>query len=103
MVAIGVIVWNDEFVFTITEQTPTVGQLFEHTFVLTQEKSSMINEKQHQVSVFGDTQSFTTKSSSDIQSVNFIEGDESEDLKRIAERLERIEGLLQDQRPKPDD
>jgi len=68
---------SDEFVFTITEQTPTVGQLFEHTFVLTQEKSSMINEKQHQVSVFGDKQSFTTKSSSDIQSVNFIEGDEN--------------------------
>ena len=33
----------------------------------------------------------------------FIENDDNEDLKQIVDRLERIEGLLQDQRPKPDD
>jgi len=64
---------SDEFVFKITSQTPTEGVLFEHTFVLKTEESSVISNKDYKVSSSGKSFTIATKSSSNIQSINFLE------------------------------
>ena len=66
---------SDEFVFTVTNQTPTEGTLFDHTFVLKIEESSKISEKDF--SVTSDDKSFniSTTSSSNIQLIEFLESE----------------------------
>jgi len=68
---------SDEFVFKITSQTPTEGILFEHTFVLKTEESSMISDKNYQVTSSGKSFTIATKSSSNIQSIDFLEGEKT--------------------------
>jgi len=68
---------SDEFVFKITSQTPTEGVLFEHTFVLKTEKSSMISDKNYQVTSSGKSFTIATKSSSNIQSIDFLEAEKT--------------------------
>ena len=64
---------SDEFVFKITSQTPTEGILFEHTFVLKTEESSMVSDKNYQVTSSGKSFTIATKSSSNVQSIDFLE------------------------------
>ena len=66
---------SQEFIFTITSNTPTEGKLFEHTFVLNTKETSKITEKDYQVTKIGKSHTVGTSSSSNIQSVNFIENE----------------------------
>jgi len=66
---------SDKFVFTITSQTPTEGTLFEHTFVLKTEKSSKIVDKDYSVTSDGKSINIPTKSSSNVQSIEFLESE----------------------------
>ncbi len=66
---------SQEFIFTITSNTPTEGKLFEHTFVLNTKETSEITEKDYQVTKIGKSHTVGTSSSSNIQSVNFIENE----------------------------
>ena len=68
---------SDEFVFKITSQTPTEGVLFEHTFVLRTEESSMISDKNYQVTSSGKSFTIPTKSASNIQSIDFLEAEKT--------------------------
>jgi len=68
---------SDEFVFKITSQTPQEGVLFEHTFVLRTEESSIISDKNYQVTSSGKSFTIPTKSSSNIQSIDFLEGEKT--------------------------
>ena len=68
---------SDEFVFKITSQTPTEGVLFEHTFVLKTEKTSMISDKNYQVTSSGKSFTIPTKSASNIQSIDFLEAEKT--------------------------
>jgi len=68
---------SDEFIFTITTQTPTEGELFDHTFVLKTEESSMITDKNYQVTSSGKSFTIPTKSASNIQSINFLEAEKT--------------------------
>ena len=66
---------SDEYVFTVTSQTPTEGELFNHKFILnTQELSRVSTEK---YPVFSNNQEFTIdiKTSSVIESIEFFEED----------------------------
>jgi len=66
---------SEKFVFTITSQTPTEGILFENTFVLSQEETSKIIDKDFQVSSDAKSHTISTSSSSNIQSIEFIENE----------------------------
>jgi len=66
---------SEKFVFTITSQTPTQGTLFENTFVLTQEQTSKIIDKDFQVSSGAKIHTISTSASSNIQSIEFIENE----------------------------
>ena len=66
---------SQEFVFTITSNTPTEGKLFEHTFVLNTEETSKITDKDFQVTKSGKSYTINTSSSSSVQSVSFIENE----------------------------
>ena len=68
---------SDEFVFKITSQTPTEGVLFEHTFVLRTEETSMISDKDYQVTSSGKSFTIPTKSASNIQSIDFLEAEKT--------------------------
>ena len=68
---------SDEFVFKITSQTPTEGILFEHTFVLKTEETSMISDKNYQVTSSGKSFTIATKSASNIQSIDFLEAEKT--------------------------
>jgi len=64
---------SDKFVFTITSRTPTEGTLFEHTFVLKTAETSKIVDKDYSVTLAGKSFNIPTKSSSNIQSIEFLE------------------------------
>ena len=66
---------SQEFVFTITSNTPTEGKLFEHTFVLNTEETSKITDKDFQVTKSGKSHTINTSSSSIVKSVSFIENE----------------------------
>ncbi len=68
-------VTSDEFVFTITSDIPKEGTLFEHTFILKTEESSKISEKDFSVTSDGKSFNILTKTSSNIQSINFLESE----------------------------
>ena len=68
---------SDEFVFKITSQTPTEGVLFEHTFVLKTEESSVISDKDYQITSSGKSFTIPTKSSSNLQSIDFLEAEKT--------------------------
>jgi len=68
---------SDIFIFTITEQTPISGSLFEHTFTLKQEGSSKTNLQNFDVLAFEKNFNISTKSTSNIQSMNFINSENS--------------------------
>ncbi len=66
---------SDEFVFTVTSDTPKMGVLFEHTFVLNTKETSKIIDKDFQVTKIGKSYTVGISSSSNIQSVNFIKNE----------------------------
>ena len=68
---------SSEFVFTVTSQTPTEGKLFDHTFVLKTEETSKVIEKEFKVTSDGKSYTLTTKSSSNVESVEFAEKESS--------------------------
>ena len=68
---------SGEFVFTVTSQTPTEGKLFDHTFVLKTEETSKVIEKEFKVTSDGKSYTLTTKSSSNVESVEFTEKESS--------------------------
>ena len=68
---------SDTFIFTITEQTPTSGSLFEHTFQLKREGTSKSNLQNFDVLAFEKNFNISTKSTSQIQSMNFIDSENS--------------------------
>jgi len=68
---------SDEFVFTVTAQTPTEGKLFDHTFVLNIEETSKVIEKEFKVTSDGKSYTLTTKSSSNVESIQFVEKENS--------------------------
>ncbi len=68
---------SDEFVFKITSQTPQEGILFERTFVLKTEETSMISDKNYQVTSSGKSFTIATKSASSIQSIDFLEAEKT--------------------------
>jgi hypothetical protein len=68
---------SGEFVFTVTSQTPTEGKLFDHTFVLKTEETSKVIEKEFKVISDGKSYTLTTKSSSNVESVEFTEKESS--------------------------
>ena len=68
---------SSEFVYKITSQTPTEGKLFDHTFVLKTEETSKVIEKEFKVTSNGKSYTLTTKSSSNVESVEFTEKESS--------------------------
>ena len=68
---------SGEFVYKITSQTPTEGKLFDHTFVLKTEETSKVIEKEFKVTSNGKSYTLTTKSSSNVESVEFAEKESS--------------------------
>ena len=68
---------SDEFIFKITSQTPQEGILFEHTFVLKTEESSIVSDKNYQITSSGKSFTIATKSSSNVQSIDFLEGEKT--------------------------
>ena len=68
---------SSEFVYKITSQTPTEGKLFDHTFVLKTEETSKVIEKEFKVTSDGKSYTLTTKSSSNVESVEFTEKESS--------------------------
>ena len=68
---------SSEFVYKITSQTPTEGKLFDHTFVLKTEETSKVIEKEFKVTSNGKSYTLTTKSSSNVESVEFSEKESS--------------------------
>ena len=68
---------SDEFVFTVTAQTPTEGKLFDHTFVLSTDETSKVIEKEFKVTSNDKSYTLTTKSSSNVESIQFIEKENS--------------------------
>jgi len=68
---------SNEFIFKITSQTPTEGVLFEHTFVLKTEESSVISDKDYQITLSGKSFTIPTKSSSNLQSIDFLEAEKT--------------------------
>jgi len=66
---------SDEFIFTVTNDTPKQGVLFEHTFVLNTKETSKIIDKDYQVTKIGKSHTIGTSSSSNIQDVSFIENE----------------------------
>ena len=68
---------SDEFVFTVTAQTPTEGKLFDHTFVLSTDETSKVIEKEFKVTSNDKSYTLTTKSSSNVESIQFVEKENS--------------------------
>jgi len=68
---------SDKFIFKITSQTPQEGILFEHTFVLKTEETSMVSDKNYQVTSSGKSFTIPTKSASNIQSIDFLEAEKT--------------------------
>jgi len=68
---------SDKFVFKITSQTPQEGILFERTFVLKTEESSKVSDKDYQVTSVGKSYTISTKSSSNVQSIDFLEAEKT--------------------------
>ena len=68
---------SNEFVFKITNQTPKEGTLFEHDFVLKTEETSKVIDKKFNVTFNEKSYSIDSKSSSTIESVDFVESEKS--------------------------
>jgi len=64
---------SDEFVYTITEDGPREGLLFEHTFVLSRAEGSKISEQTFQVFSDGNPFTISAKSTSSVQAVELEE------------------------------
>jgi len=64
---------SDEFVYTITEDGPREGLLFEHTFILSRAEGSKISEQTFQVFSDGNPFTISAKSTSSIQAVELEE------------------------------
>lgn len=64
---------SDDFVFTITDQTPNKGILFENTFTLSQDDASIITKTSHSAEGYGKSFDIATTSTSEIQSVNILQ------------------------------
>ena len=68
---------SDEFVFKITNQTPQEGTLFEHDFILKTEETSKIIDKKFDITFNDKSYSVESKSSSTVESIDFIESEKS--------------------------
>ena len=68
---------SDEFIFKITSQTPQEGTLFEHDFILKTEETSKIIDKKFDITFNDKSYSVESKSSSTVESINFIESEKS--------------------------
>ena len=68
---------SNEFVFKITNQTPKEGTLFEHNFILKTEETSKVIDKKFNVTFNEKSYSIDSKSSSTIESVDFVESEKS--------------------------
>ena len=86
---------SGEFVYKITSQTPTEGKLFDHTFVLNTEETSKVIEKEFKVTSNGKSYTLTTKSSSNVESVEFAEK-ENLDLGALGLIYEQCQSGLED-------
>jgi len=67
---------SDEFVYTIKENGPKEGLLFEHTFVLSRQEDSKVSEQTFKVFSDGNPFTISAKSTSSIQAVE-LERDNS--------------------------
>jgi len=68
---------SDEFIFKITNQTPKEGTLFKHDFVLNTDETNKITDKKFNVSIDGKSYSINSKSSSTVESINYIDSEKS--------------------------
>ena len=68
---------SDEFIFKITNQTPKEGTLFEHDFVLKTEETSKVIDKKFDITFNDKSYSVESKSSSTVESIDFIESEKS--------------------------
>ena len=68
---------SDEFIFKITSQTPQEGTLFEHDFILKTEETSKIIDKKFDITFNDKSYSVESKSSSTVESIDFIESEKS--------------------------
>ena len=68
---------SDEFIFKITSQTPKEGTLFEHDFILKTEETSKIIDKKFDITFNDKSYSVESKSSSTVESIDFIESEKS--------------------------
>jgi hypothetical protein len=68
---------SDEFIFKITNQTPKEGTLFKHDFVLNTEETNKINDNKFNVSIDGKSYSVNTKSSSTVESIDYVDSEKS--------------------------
>jgi len=68
---------SDEFIFKITNQTPQEGTLFEHDFILKTEETSKIIDKKFDITFNDKSYSVDSKSSSTVESIDFIESEKS--------------------------
>jgi len=68
---------SDEFIFKITNQTPQEGTLFEHDFVLKTEETSKVIDKKFDITFNDKSYSVESKSSSTVESIDFIESEKS--------------------------
>jgi len=68
---------SDEFIFKITNQTPKEGTLFEHDFILNTEETNKINDNKFNVSIDGKSYSINTKSSSTVESIDYVDSEKS--------------------------
>ena len=68
---------SDEFIFKITSQTPKEGTLFEHDFILKTEETSKIIDKKFDITFNDKSYSVDSKSSSTVESIDFIESEKS--------------------------
>ena len=68
---------SDEFIFKITNQTPKEGTLFKHDFVLNTDETNKITDKKFNVSIDGKSYSINSKSSSTVESIDYIDSEKS--------------------------
>ena len=68
---------SGEFVFKITNQTPKEGTLFEHDFILKTKETSKIIDKKFDITFNDKSYSVDSKSSSTVESIDFIESEKS--------------------------
>ncbi len=68
---------SDEFIFKITNQTPKEGTLFKHDFVLNTDETNKITDKKFNVSIDGKSYSINSKSSSTVESIDYIDSKKS--------------------------